>query len=398
MGSEDVAKNALVIASNVAFLLPAFYCCVYLKKYLSAFVYFSVFFTSTLYHCCKFGAEDFAAPGGFCFLVDFDGYFALDHLFAVLTVPTVLLSFTPLDVTVFDFRTTERKENREKNAKLFRDGNPVGETISKTIAGSFRWRSRFKPEDELDSPSSFPFQEKEKKRPRAETRVLRLKEPDIAQSRSFEFVEASSEDCVPATRIPGENSFFSVGTHPAMHEDPCADSESFMKTLGYEIKPSSEVFSFGATKTYVKVRSIAKTRYTGTNLYPSLAEGEKKVLKRPSKELEGVYICSYAYLLGVCLLISFPGTALIASVCISSLALSLFWGAIFYFEHGLTVGFDKGSFLLGTCFVLIAGILMVIQDGAPSDAYWAVHSLWHVLGAVGPWLLLKSKYRYACLC
>jgi Protein of unknown function (DUF3522) len=98
LSSGAIAQNMYTILTNVFYLVPAMEC-VRLEKRAYAFVYFSIAVTSTMYHSCKFGSENEAGVEGFCFLLDFDSYFIMDHLFAYLTVPILVLFLTPLDST-----------------------------------------------------------------------------------------------------------------------------------------------------------------------------------------------------------------------------------------------------------------------------------------------------------
>lgn len=96
-----ILENCVILFSNLVFLLPAYYCFYELKKYIYAFVYTSVFFTSSLYHLCKFGAEDTSDPNGICLFIDFHAYFFLDHLFATLTIPCLAITLTNIDATIY---------------------------------------------------------------------------------------------------------------------------------------------------------------------------------------------------------------------------------------------------------------------------------------------------------
>lgn len=312
---ETVLQNIVIILSNVAFLMPAVKC-LELKKHVQAFVYFSVFTTSSLYHTCKFGANDFASPEGICFILDFDSYFRLDHIFAMLTIPCLLLSFAPLDMVIFDF--TQYIEC---------DGGGGGEKNNQRG-------------EEKEGVSKRYQLAKNKK-----------------EMKQFLFDAYFSVDTSLSTLILND---ITVNINASVNTNG-----------GDELINKQNILSF-------------YKRFAG-----------KFIVKKNMVGLENIYVCMYAYLIAVSLLISYPNMFFTAALCLSSLFISCFWGLYYYINHGVTTVFRGYSFWFGLALAIVACILMLIQDHLPDSTYWVTHSIWHICGAIGHYLLLTSKYRYS---
>jgi hypothetical protein len=280
-------KTTFIVLSNLAFLAPAILCLV-LKKHVQAFVFMSIFFTSSLYHACKSDYETASSSisGRFCFLVGYEEYFVLDHLFATLSIPCIFLSFTPLDVVLFSKIEINNNEDDDGKKRI---------------------------------PSTFYARDKKE----IKNYILDIYfTPTIGSSSSLNGLE---------------------------------DAENVRRVMYLE-------------KNYV--------------------------LKPNAVGLETLYVCVYAYLIGICLLISYPNTTFSASVTVSGLIVACSLGAYYYLKFGMIVYFDTVGFCFGLLLSVIAVILILIQDHISNETYWLTHSVWHVCAALGQFFLLKSKYRY----
>jgi hypothetical protein len=317
-----------------------------LKKHVQAFVYFSILVTSSLYHACKFGAEDIAAANGWCVVVDFDIYFVLDHVFATLTVPCLLLSFAPLDVIVFDFRNIVKKSSRSNDD----DNNNNGDDNNN---GDKRERKR-----ETDSKEEL---------------------------QRFLFENYFSANALDLYDINKKYRYLDRTTREEKEEK---EEEEGIGNDSLKKRKNSEVL----ITAYKPVFEISRK-----NILDFYRKSSRKtVIKNNMVGLENIYICSYAYVITISLLISFPNFAFTAALCLSSLAVALFWGLYFYFKHGIVTGFKSFDFFFGLALSALAAILMLAQDHLPESTYWLTHSIWHVCGALGQWLLLRAKYRFSC--
>lgn len=313
---DIILQNIVIILSNLAFILPAIEC-LRLKKHVQAFVYFSILITSSLYHTCKFGSEDVASPGGLCVVFEFSVYFILDHVFAMLTIPCLLLSFTPLDVIIFDFRS-----KKKRNEKFI--------STSKKELRSFLFENYF-------------------------------------SSNLFDNVS------IPPPPLPPHNDID--------NNDNVITTSIKRTTLGRGLltayKPSFEITKQNILSIYSK-------------------SSRKAIIKSNMVGLENIYICAYAYLIAISLVLSLPDFIFTLALCSSSLMLALFIGSYFYFKHGIVSGFKSFDFPFGLCLSVAAATLMLIQNHLPGSTYWITHSIWHVCAAIGQWLLLRSKYRFSC--
>lgn len=333
-----VFKNVLIILSNLVFIIPGIRC-LELKKHVQAFVYFSILVTSSLYHACKFGAGDAAASDGLCLVVDFDVYFVLDHVFATLTIPCLLLSFTPLDVIVFDFRNVITK-NTDANPRPGDKKERKRETNSKEELGMFLFENYF-------------------------------------SSNTLDFYDVNKKYGHPDSQDHVEKGI----TTDANRDDD--DDEIFIKN-----RKNSPLLITG----YKPVFEITKK-----NILDFYRKSSRKtIIKSNMIGLENIYICIYAYLITVSLLISYPNFAFTSALCLSSLLTASFWGLHFYIKHGIVTGFKSFDFFFGLALSVLAAILMLVQDHLPSSTYWLTHSIWHVFAALGQWLLLRAKYRFSC--
>lgn len=311
--AENVFKNLLIVVSNLPFILPGL-TCLRLGKHVQAFVFFSVLVTSSLYHACKFGSEDEASPWGICVIFDYDVYFVMDHAFAMLTIPCLLLSLSPLDVTIFDFRLRDEKTS----------------SSSSSLSSTFSSRTK----DEL---KDFLFEN-------------------------------------------GFSSFSYYAVNAPITKENEASSDVVMRPprLLTAYRPTFEI--------------------TRDNVLSSYKRNSKNgaVLKSTMDGLENVYVLIYAYVIVAALIASYPNFAFSAALCASSLCVALAWGGYFYFKHRVVAGFKKYEFSLGLVLVIAASSLMLAQDNMPKSTYWITHSVWHVCAALGQWLLLEAKYRFAC--
>lgn len=301
-------ENACLVLSNVIFWLPAIECLI-MRKHLFAFVFFAIFFTSSLYHACKYKDHDYEDPHGLCLILNFCQYFFLDHLFATLTVPCMFLSLTSLDVVVFDLGSWNEGKNK--------------------------------------TPSSHrgPLQSK-------------LEAFDKDNLKSFVFENASGGITPWQMRLLEDS----------------------------QIKITTKKQSFGT-----KFLSNESSEYS---IWRKLKEN---TVKANMSGVENLYICVYAYVIGVALLIvGKPNAAFYACLIVSCAVNTGIWMIYFYFEHGMVTGFKRNYLIPGLILGTFAVVLMAVQDYIPGDAYWVTHSLWHITGSLAQWLLLKSKYRYCC--
>lgn len=358
--TENAFKNTLIILSNLAFLVPGIRC-LELKKHVQAFVYFSILVTSSLYHTCKFGADDFASPGGLCVIVGFDVYFVLDHVFATLTIPCLLLSFTPLDVVVFDFRKT-------------------------TVVVS--------DENYPSSSSSSSSSRKKEAKSKEELRRFLFENYFSANTDNFYNVD----DDYDHHRLINKQS---IDNHAFLTNDDDQNQHLGREKSIYRQAAETDPILFNQTPppnprnlitAYKPVFEITKKNILDFYRKSSYTT----IIKNNMVGLENIYICSYAYLITVSLLISYPNFAFTVALCISSLLVAVFWGVYFYVKHQIVVGFKTYEFFFGLILSLFAALLMLLQDHLPGSTYWITHSIWHVCAALGQWLLLRSKYRFSC--
>ena len=341
-----VLKNLLIILSNAAFVLPGIRC-LELKKHVQAFVYFSILVTSSLYHACKFGAEDEAEPGGFCLVLEFDVYFVLDHVFATLTIPCMLLSFTPLDVVVFDFRNIVKRTDDGGGVAVTAPNGATTSSIRKRETASKEELQRFLFENYF-SANTLGFYSIDK---------------NHRQSNVENDYEGGDDD-----------DDIVVSYEPSLRK---RNDDDTSKKLITSYRPV-----FGITKKNI------------LDFYQK--SSHNAVLKNNMVGLENLYVCTYAYLITVSLLISFPNFAFIAAVCLSSLFVAVFWGVYFYVRHRIVTGFKSFDFGFGLALSIVAASLMLMQGFLPNSTYWITHSIWHVCAALGQWLLLRAKYRFSC--
>lgn len=92
-------KTFYLVASNVSFLFPSLFALAS-NYYAEAAIYTSISIISSLYHLCKEDWIDAAGDGGFCLVLNFDQFKALDFFFAQMIVPITLLYFISFDAIV----------------------------------------------------------------------------------------------------------------------------------------------------------------------------------------------------------------------------------------------------------------------------------------------------------
>lgn len=276
----------------------------------------SIFFTSSLYHICKFGSEDTANPNGICFILPFETYFVLDHLFATLTIPCLLLSFAPLDVVIYYIKDFMPPFDGSNN-------NNKSETNGKKFVPCDSY-------DVLENENEYQYYYNTIFLPQNELHMSKYKEE--------------------ALKFINEHLF--------------SNDKSFQNNSNDSLLIDS-----------------SQQRYT---------------LKPNMQGLETLYICIYGYLVAISLIISYPNMFFIGSFIVSSFLISLFWGIYYYVKYKILMIFEPYKFTFGLLLSALACFLMVIQDQLPSSSYWITHSIWHVCGATGQFLLLMSKHRYLC--
>lgn len=357
---SNTFENVVIIVSNLAFLLPAFQC-LFTKRFLESFIWFGVFFTSTLYHACKFSPFDFPDPAGICFVLTYNQYALLDLFFAINTVPPLFLSFTSFDVTVYDVADLDVARAGDEDATeedFFRRDEPR----------CFKWRGC----DCFCYDYELPF-------------FKSTCAPTCSCAwywKGKRSVLASDKKAM--RRFVFENFFGRLDDYRYGEVPYSPYPVERLGSVGISINPKPVVVSAKKTK-----RSSAVGDGSSIDL---------PVLKTNMVGMETLYIAFYAYIVGAALLVDgSPGGYWYSIFVVSCLVTVILWNAHFFFRYdGMLPNFDCLYLVLGLVTGALAISMMIAQNSLPSSAYWATHSIWHVAAGFARWFLLKSKYRFCC--
>ena len=375
---SNTFQSTIVIVSNLAFLFPA-YECLFTKRFLESFIWFSVFVTSMLYHICKFGPFNFPDPAGICFVLSYSQYEQLDLFFAINTIPPLYLSFTLFDVVIYDLKSAIRgvddpkrprdeeeeeyeEEEEEKEKKRWRS------CCCCTKKGECSFRIGFLPWSSLLVGS-------DSKRMRERDTQMTFDKADFASENWFGGLD----------RFRIETSLSS----------PPRASEG---TVGISINPRPSEYE----SPWMLQQRRRSLRRSGDGS-PSETEDDLSLRKEDfvTKKsnmvgLETLYIATFGYIVGSALLINNDPDALWYTLLnLSCLAVVILWNMHFFYRHDeLLVGFRLIYLVLGLVVGALAVAMMGAQTDLPASAYWATHSVWHVAAGFARWFLLKAKYRF----
>jgi hypothetical protein len=101
--------------------------------------------------------------------------------------------------------------------------------------------------------------------------------------------------------------------------------------------------------------------------------------------IEWIMILLYLIVIFV-LQIALPGELYVQAGLIGSIVIIL---VVYWFIFGIP-NYEWFSLAMGTIFLSLSAILFTYQVCYP-EGYWAIHSLWHVLGALGITFIFYTK-------
>lgn len=116
-----------------------------------------------------------------------------------------------------------------------------------------------------------------------------------------------------------------------------------------------------------------------------------KLIRPSQRHIETLIILSYAFIIAVLLSLGFNGV--IAFLVVGVTIVLVVTGATIYnyINWHIRPHFDWLDLIIAGTLLLAGATLFIVQEYMSHHVYWIIHSIWHVLAAVGQFYLLDSR-------